>query len=141
MSIFHYACLVTDLDAARAFYGGVLGCREAAAAASWVDFDFFGHQLSLHLQPASSAEAIHGAHSGRVDGVEVPVPHFGAVLDLQAWQDLAERLTRTDVSFVLPPALRYAGQPGEQYTLFIRDPSGNSLEFKALPRASELFER
>jgi extradiol dioxygenase family protein len=124
-SLFHLACHVTDLDAARTFYGGVLGCREGRSTATWVDFDFFGHQLSLHLgTPFATAD------TGRVGDHLVPMPHLGVVLELPDWQALARRLEAAGVDFVLPPQVRFEGQPGEQWTMFFRDPSGNPIEVK-----------
>ncbi|WP_119355061.1 VOC family protein [Azohydromonas sediminis] len=124
-SLFHLAYHVTDLDAARAFYGGVLGCREGRSTATWVDFDFFGHQLSLHLgTPFTTTD------TGRVGDHWVPMPHLGVVLELPDWQALARRLEAAGVEFVLPPQVRFAGQPGEQWTMFFRDPSGNPIEVK-----------
>jgi len=124
-SLFHLALHVSDLDAARRFYGGLLGCTEGRSTATWVDFDFFGHQLSLHLGPPLAT-----ADTGRVDGHRVPMPHFGAVLSLPDWQALAHRLQAANTRFVLEPQLRFAGQPGEQWVLFLHDPFGNPIEFK-----------
>ena len=133
-ALFHHAFLVRDLDAARAFYGGALGCREGRSAATWVDFDFFGHQISLHLgEPAISATR------GEVDGIEVPMPHFGAILDWEAFDALARRLADGGVAFVIAPRLRYEGQPAEQKTMFLLDPSGNALEFKAFRESGAIF--
>ena len=123
-SLFHLAIHVHDLAAARAFYGGVLGCREGRSTDSWVDFDFFGHQLSLHLgTPFPTAD------TGLVGGQRVPMPHLGVVLEWDDWQRLAARLAAA-VDFVLPPQVRFAGEPGEQGTMFFRDPSGNPIEVK-----------
>jgi extradiol dioxygenase family protein len=124
-SLFHLAFHVHDLDAARRFYGGVLGCREGRSTATWVDFDFFGHQISLHLGPALST-----TDTGLVGEHRVPMPHFGALLELPQWQSVAERLQAAGVDFVIAPTLRFAGQPGEQWTMFFRDPSGNPIEIK-----------
>ncbi|MCW5667880.1 MAG: VOC family protein [Piscinibacter sp.] len=124
-SLFHLAYHVHDLDAARAFYGGVLGCREGRSTATWVDFDFFGHQLSLHLgTPFPTTD------TGLVGEHRVPMPHLGLVLELPDWQALAERLRAAGTRFVLEPQQRFAGQPGEQWTMFFRDPSGNPIEVK-----------
>lgn len=124
-SLFHLAIHVHDLAAARAFYGGVLGCREGRSTDSWVDFDFFGHQLSLHLgTPFPTAD------TGLVGGQRVPMPHLGVVLEWDDWQRLAARLAAAAVDFVLPPQVRFAGEPGEQGTMFFRDPSGNPIEVK-----------
>ena len=123
---FHLAITVRDIAAARAFYGGLLGCPEGRSADTWVDFDFYGHQLVCHLAPAKAA-----LHHNPVDGDQVPVPHFGVVLEMADWHLLAERLQRADVQFVIEPHVRFEGQPGEQATLFVLDPSGNALEFKS----------
>jgi extradiol dioxygenase family protein len=130
---FHLAFPVASLSAARAFYGGVLGCREGRSADDWVDFDFFGHQISTHLMPEATGPS--AAHD--VDGDDVPVRHFGVVLEWDAWHDLAASLRRSGILFLIEPHVRFAGQVGEQATLFIADPSGNAIEFKAFkdPRA------
>lgn len=133
-SIFHFAFNVTELDTARQFYGGVLGCREGRSTASWVDFDFFGHQLSLHLgQPFKTA------NTGKVGEQLVPMPHFGLVLALPDWQALAKRLQDANTAFVLPPQLRFAGQPGEQWTMFFLDPFGNPIEIKGFESLDHLY--
>lgn len=126
---FHLAIAVQDLAAARAFYGGVLGCAEGRSAERWVDFDLFGHQLVCHRVDHAQAAAPAGGNP--VDGHDVPVPHFGVVLELPDWHALAERLRAAGVAFVIEPHVRFVGQPGEQATLFLLDPSGNALEFKA----------
>ncbi|HXC17193.1 MAG TPA: VOC family protein [Holophagaceae bacterium] len=132
--IFHHAFLVRDLASARRFYGGLLGCREGRSAPTWVDFDFFGHQLALHLGvPAVSATR------GEVDGIEVPMPHFGAILDWDGFDALVKRLTDAGTAFVIPPRARFEGQPAEQRTMFLLDPSGNALEFKAFRDAAFIF--
>lgn len=131
---FHLAIHVHDLDAARGFYGGVLGCAEGRSTETWVDFDFFGHQLSLHLgQPFANAP------TGRVGDHMVPMPHFGVVLHLPDWQALAARLTAAGTAFELAPSVRFQGQAGEQWTMFFRDPSGNPLEFKGFPTMEAVF--
>ena len=135
MPPFHYAFLVRDLDATRAFYAGLLGCREGRSAPTWVDFEFFGHQLSAHLGDPS----LNPANLGQVDGKAVPMPHFGAILEWDQFAALADRLTGAGVEFVLPPQVRFAGQAGEQATMFLLDPSGNALEFKAFRQASQVF--
>jgi extradiol dioxygenase family protein len=134
---FHLAFPVHDLAAARAFYGGLLGCPEGRSSDQWVDFDFFGHQIVAHLVPESEA----GRASNPVDGHDVPVPHFGAVLDMPAWEKLAARLEAASVEFAIPPTVRFRGKPGEQATMFFRDPSGNALEIKAMARPENLFAR
>lgn len=131
---FHLALNVTDLDAARRFYGGLLGCLEGRSTETWVDFSFFGHQLSLHLgQPLASAS------TGKVGAHLVPMPHFGVVLHLPDWQALAARLTAAGTEFVLAPSVRFAGEPGEQWTMFLYDPSGNPIEFKGFPSLDGVF--
>lgn len=124
-SLFHLAYHVRDLDAARRFYGGVLGCCEGRSTDTWVDFDFFGHQISLHL-----GEPFATTDTGRVGDKLVPMPHLGLVLALPDWQVLADRLTAAKLDFVMPPQVRFEGQPGEQWTMFFRDPSGNPIEVK-----------
>jgi len=133
-SVFHFAFNVTGLDEARRFYGGVLGCAEGRSTATWVDFDFFGHQLSLHLGKPFRTES-----TGEVAGVLVPMPHFGLVLALADWQAMAERLRSAGTAFILPPQLRYEGQPGEQWTMFFHDPFGNPIEIKGLRSLDALY--
>lgn len=125
---FHLAIQVHDLGQARAFYGDLLGCSEGRSADRWIDFNLYGHQLVCHLNPDMRADP---AHRNPVDGHDVPVPHFGVVLDMQDWKKLAQRLTDRQVEFIIEPYIRFAGQPGEQATLLFADPSGNALEFKA----------
>lgn len=134
---FHLAFPVHDLDAARAFYGGLLGCPEGRSSTQWIDFDFFGHQIVAHLDPAMTPRRA----SNPVDGHDVPVPHFGAVLDMAAWESLAARLKSEGVEFVIEPGIRFRGEPGEQATMFFLDPSGNALEIKAMANPGNLFER
>jgi uncharacterized protein len=134
---FHLAFPVDDLAAARAFYGGLLGCPEGRSADHWVDFDLYGHQIVAHLAP----EAVRKRATNPVDGEDVPVPHFGLVLAMDAWKALAERLESAGVDFMIPPTVRFAGQPGEQATMFFRDPAGNALEFKAMADPAKLFAR
>ncbi len=134
-ALFHLAYHVTDLDAARAFYSGVLGCREGRSTATWVDFDFFGHQLSLHL-----GEPFRTTDTGRVGDKMVPMPHLGLVLQRDDWQALAKRLTDAGTAFVLEPQLRFAGQPGEQWTMFFRDPSGNPIEVKGFESLQTIYD-
>ena len=131
---FHLAFHVRDLDEARAFYGGVLGCQEGRSTDTWVDFDFFGHQISLHL-----GEPFPVTNTGRVGEHWVPMPHLGLVMHLDDWQRVADRLTASGIEFVIPPSLRFAGQAGEQATLFFRDPSGNPIEFKGFADAAQVF--
>lgn len=133
---FHLAFPVHDLAAARAFYGGMLGCPEGRSSAEWVDFDFHGHQIVVHLAPDAGDRI-----SNHVDGHDVPVPHFGVVLTMDAWRALADRLRAAGVQFAIEPTIRFAGQPGEQATMFFRDPSGNALEIKAMADPDKLFAR
>ena len=134
---FHIAFPVNDLGAARRFYGEVLGCPEGRSSDRWIDFDLFGHQIVAHLsdrpRPAQSGNA--------VDGHDVPVPHFGVVLPPAEWTALAERVKAAGVSFVIEPYTRFAGEPGEQSTMFFLDPAGNALEFKAFADMGQLFAR
>lgn len=133
-SLFHLAYHVTDLDDARRFYGGVLGCAEGRSTDTWVDFNFFGHQISLHL-----GEPFKTTNTGKVGDHMVPMPHLGLVLALPDWQQLAQRLVAAGVSFVLEPQLRFAGQPGEQWTMFFRDPCGNPIEIKGFASLDGLY--
>ena len=128
---FHLAFPVHDLEAARRFYGGVLGCRQGRSSDTWIDFDLFGHQLVAHLGDVSPIERGDPDPTSAVDGHDVPVPHFGVVLELEAFAELARRLEAAGVAFVIPPTTRFLGEPGEQRTMFLTDPSGNALEFKA----------
>lgn len=133
-SVFHLAYNVRNLDDARAFYGDVLGCREGRSAPTWVDFDFFGHEISLHL-----GEPFATASTGRVGDHLVPMPHLGIVLELDHWRAVAARLEARGVDFVLPPTVRFAGEPGEQWTMFFRDPSGNPIEVKGFASFASVF--
>jgi hypothetical protein len=137
MQPFHLAIPVHDLAAARAFYGEVLGCAEGRSSGEWVDFDFFGHQLVTHLDPRKSSSQ----HHNKVDGHDVPVPHFGVVLEWNAWHLLAERMRAAGTRFEIEPGIRFAGQVGEQATMFFYDPSDNALEFKAFKDPDRLFAR
>ena len=134
---FHLAFPVHDLDAARAFYGGLLGCREGRSAEHWVDFDFYGHQIVAHLDRGMTPRPRHNP----VDGHDVPVPHFGAVLPMDEWQRLADRLREGEADFVIEPTVRFRGEAGEQATMFFLDPSGNALELKAMRDPANLFAR
>ena len=136
---FHLAFPVHDIAAARRFYGEVMGCREGRSAEDWVDFDFYGHQIVAHVAPA--AVASRGEDRNAVDGESVPVPHFGVVLSMDDWQALADRLTDAGLQFVIEPTIRFKGQPGEQATMFFRDPSGNALEFKAFADDAMIFAK
>lgn len=136
MTPFHLAFPVRDLEETRRFYRDQLGCAIGRSSDSWVDFSLFGHQMSAHLRPAQTDTA--GA--GNVDGVSVPIPHFGVVLLMDEWKALAERLEASDgIDWIERPMVRFAGQPGEQATLFIRDPSGNALEFKGFASLDQVF--
>jgi extradiol dioxygenase family protein len=137
---FHLAFPVHDLEAARAFYGGLLGCPEGRSDDCWIDFDFFGHQIVAHLDPDSPRRA-PAPHRNEVDGHQVPVPHFGAVLPMDEWRRLAERLEAAGTDFVIPPTIRFRDRPGEQATMFFLDPSGNALELKAMADPARLFAK
>ena len=132
---FHLAFTVHDLDAARAFYGHVMGCAEGRSSDHWIDFDFYGHQIVAHLDASARAVAVHNP----VDGHNVPVPHFGIVLTMEQWETLAARLTAAGTHFGIEPHIRFKGEVGEQATMFFQDPSGNALEFKAFADDSQLF--
>jgi extradiol dioxygenase family protein len=132
---FHLAFPVDDLAAARRFYGEVMGCSEGRSSDAWIDFDFHGHQIVAHLAPGQAGDRA----STHVDGHGVPVPHFGLVLGMEEWVALADRLRAAGVEFVIAPTIRFKGQPGEQATMFLRDPSGNALEFKAFADPDKLF--
>lgn len=134
---FHLAFPVHDLDSARAFYGGLLGCPEGRSSREWIDFDFFGHQIVAHLDPGMIPRRAHND----VDGHHVPVPHFGAVLEMAAWEALAARLEAAGTEFVIAPTVRFRGLPGEQATMFFLDPSGNALEIKAMAEPANLFAK
>ena len=134
---FHIAFPVDDLAAARRFYGEVMGCPEGRSAAEWVDFDLYGHQIVAHLAPGRGGVE----HANPVDGHDVPVPHFGVVLEPADWEALAARLTAAGTRFVIEPHTRFKGETGEQSTMFFLDPSGNALEFKAFADRSQLFAR
>jgi len=135
-ALFHYAFAISDIGRARKFYVGQLGCREGRSTDRWIDFDLFGHQLSAHLGKPAGA-----ACEGLVDGHAVPIPHFGAILALDQFWEFAERLRSAGIGFVMEPALRFVGKPGEQATMFFLDPDCNALEFKAFVRPDEVFAR
>jgi extradiol dioxygenase family protein len=137
LPLFHLAFPVHDLAAARRFYGDLLGCTEGRSSPEWVDFNFHGHQVVAHLAPE---EAGHRSTSA-VDGDAVPVRHFGAILAMDAWQALADKLRQAGVKFVIEPHVRFKGQVGEQATMFFLDPSGNALEFKAFGDMSQVFAK
>lgn len=134
-SFFHFAFNVTDLDIARQFYGEVLGCKEGRSTDTWVDFDFFDHQISLHL-----GEPFSTANTGHVGDKLVPMPHFGLILNLKDWQVMAARLQAENIDFVLEPQLRFANQPGEQWTMFFRDPFRNPIEVKGFKDLTSIYE-
>ena len=136
---FHLAISVDSLTAARAFYGGLLGCTEGRSNELWVDFNFFGHQLVVHLDTQNDRNPT--ALENPVDGHGVPVPHFGLVVEMDDWVEFRDRLQAAAVQFVIEPNIRFKGQVGEQATLFFRDPAGNNLEIKAFARADQLFAK
>jgi uncharacterized protein len=138
---FHLAFPVHDLDAARAFYGDLLGCREGRSAPEWIDFDFYGHQIVAHLMPGKSGSAEDDSDANAVDGHDVPVPHFGIVLKMEDWRKLANRLVTAGTRFDIEPYVRFKGQAGEQATMFFRDPSGNAIEMKAFENLDQLFAK
>ncbi|MEL6415929.1 MAG: VOC family protein [Pseudomonadota bacterium] len=131
---FHLAFPVHDLEATRAFYGDLLGCAEGRSSEQWIDFDMHGHQITAHLSGEAGDRV-----SNPVDGHDVPIPHFGVVLTMEDWRALADRLEAARVDFLMEPTIRFEGKPGEQATMFIRDPSGNALEFKAFADVEQLF--
>ena len=134
-ALFHLAIPVDDLDAARGFYGGVLGCPEGRSSATWIDFDLAGHQLVVHRAPRAAITR------NAVDGDAVPVPHFGLVLGWSAWEAMAARITAAGIAFEIAPHVRFEGLPGEQGTFFLFDPAGNAIEMKAMRRPENLFAR
>ena len=136
-ALFHLAFPVRDIAEARGFYGGLLGCPEGRSSPNWVDFDFHGHQIVAHLAP----EECRAAPTGEVDGDAVPVRHFGAILDLPHWHALAAKLKAAGTRFIIEPHVRFAGEVGEQATMFFLDPSGNALEFKAFADRSQVFAK
>jgi extradiol dioxygenase family protein len=140
ISPFHLAIPVADLSASRRFYGTLLGCPEGRSAERWVDFNLYGHQLVCHVSEDRKSAAIETKNP--VDGHEVPIPHFGVVLEMASWRELAERLEKAEVEFLIEPHIRFEGEPGEQATMFFLDPSGNALEFKAFADVNaQLFEK
>ncbi|KII16077.1 VOC family protein [Phaeobacter sp. S60] len=134
MSIFHLAYHVDDLDQARGFYGGLLGCQEGRSTETWVDFNFFGHQISLHLGPVFAT-----ANTGKVGDHMVPMPHLGVILPQDAWRLLADRLEQAGLEFTIAPTTRFAGEPGEQSTMFFHDPAGNPIEIKGFADMAGVF--
>ncbi len=136
-NLFHLAFPVNDLEAARKFYGGVLGCAEGRSSECWVDFDLYGHQIVTHLAPESAGIKT----ANHVDADHVPVPHFGIVMPMDEWRELAKRLSAKGVKFIIEPKIRFAGEVGEQATMFFLDPSGNALEFKGFKDMSLVFAK
>lgn len=137
LSPFHLAIPVKDILETRTFYREIIGCEEGRSSDHWVDFNFYGHQLVIHI----SENAKGKSSSNAVDGHDVPVPHFGIVLPLQDWEALAERLRKAAIKFIIEPYVRFEGEVGEQSTMFFQDPSGNSLEFKAFKNLDQLFSK
>ncbi|MEZ4818222.1 MAG: VOC family protein [Flavobacteriaceae bacterium] len=133
---FHLAIPVTNIKANRTFYKDILGCKEGRSSDHWVDFDFFGHQLVIHLKEEKNETV-----SNPVDGKEVPIPHFGVVLDMETFESFANDLTKKGISFIIEPYIRFKGEVGEQATMFFKDPSGNALEFKAFKNLNQLFAK
>lgn len=133
-SLFHLAYHVTDLQRARSFYGDLLGCKEGRSTETWVDFDFFGHQISLHL-----GEPFITTNTGKVGDHMVPMPHLGIILSQENWQELADRLLASGMEFVLEPQTRFEGEPGEQSTMFFLDPSGNPIEVKGFKNMDTVY--
>jgi len=133
-SVFHLAYNITDLNEARAFYGNILGCKEGRSTDTWVDFDFFGHQISLHL-----GEPFKTQNTGHVGDHMVPMPHLGLVLEQDDWDALAARLKNTNLEFILEPQTRFKGEPGEQSTMFFTDPSGNPIEIKGFKDSNSIY--
>ena len=134
-SLFHMAYHVTDLKRSREFYGNLLGCTEGRSTDTWVDFDFFGHQISLHI-----GKPFETKNTGKVGDHMVPMPHIGIILSLDNWLILSKRLINTDLEFEIPPQIRFEGEPGEQRTMFFRDPSGNPIEIKGFKNFKAIFE-
>ncbi len=134
---FHLAVPVNDLTETRAFYRDILGCPEGRSSDHWVDFNLFGHQFVIHLNPTPKAKLAHNP----VDGHDVPIPHFGVVLDWDVWEKLAEKLRNHGVEFIIEPYIRFKGEVGEQATMFFLDPSGNALEFKSFKDFSQIFAK
>lgn len=134
---FHLAFPVDDLEAARSFYAGLMGCAEGRSSNNWIDFNMFGHQVVAHLAPEECAPA----QTGHVDGKQVPVRHFGVILEWEEWEILAHRFQDSGTEFVIEPYVRFAGEAGEQGTFFVRDPAGNALEFKSFRNDDQVFAR
>ena len=137
MNVFHLACTVSDLDSARSFYGELLGCQEGRSTETWIDFNFFGNQLSLHVGEVVKKSKTNS----NVDGISVPIPHFGCVLDWNSFHELADKLKSAGVMFIVEPTTRFEGMTGEQATMFFKDPFQNAIEFKAYQNPSEVFSK
>ena len=137
MNVFHLAYTVGDLDSARRFYGELLGCQEGRSTDTWVDFNFFGNQLSLHVGKVVKRTKT----TSNVDDISVPVPHFGCVLDWDTFHNLADKLKSAGIQFIIEPTIRFKCMPGEQATMFFEDPFQNALEFKAYQNPSEVFSK
>ena len=137
MNVFHLAYTVTDLDSTRCFYGELLGCQEGRSTETWVDFNFFGNQLSLHLGEVVKRRK----NTSKVDDISVPIPHFGCVLDWDTFHNLTDKLKSAGMQFIIKPTNRFEGMPGEQATMFFEDPFQNALEFKAYQNPSEVFSK
>ena len=135
MRPFHYSFKITDIPSTRAFYLDILGCKPGRFTDTWIDFEFFGHQLSAHI----SDNIPPLDYCGKVDGVSVPIPHFGCILTLEQFAEVQKKLTAAEVEFIIAPQVRYAGKTGEQHTMFLLDYSGNALEFKAFREEEEMF--
>lgn len=135
MTAFHYAFKVKDIASTRQFYVDILGCQEGRSTENWIDFDFFGHQLSAHI--SQDIPALD--YCGKVDGVSVPIPHFGCILTMEIFQNIRQKLEMNKIDFIVKPQVRYEGKPGEQWTMFILDFSNNPIEFKAFKNSSEVF--
>jgi extradiol dioxygenase family protein len=138
---FHIAFPVDDLSAARHFYGTILGCPEGRSTDIWIDFDLFGHQIVAHTKPEAAPRNRAPIAGNAVDGHDVPIPHFGVVLEQHQWKQLAARVQAANVPFIIEPYTRFEGQTGEQSTMFFLDPAGNALEFKAFADLSQLFAK
>lgn len=137
LSPFHLAIPVMEIDETRTFYREIIGCEEGRSSDHWVDFNFYGHQLVIHI----SENAKGPASSNPVDGHDVPVPHFGIVLEMQEWEALAKRIKNAGITFIIEPYIRFEGEVGEQATMFFQDPSGNYLEFKSFKDLGQLFAK
>ena len=134
---FHLAIPVSDLEISREFYRNILGCKEGRSSEHWVDFDFFGHQLVIHYKEINKDDL----HTNHVDGKDVPVPHFGVVLDWKTFHKFSKHIKKKDVNFIIEPYIRFKGKPGEQATMFFKDPSGNALEFKSFKDFNQIFAK